>query len=1239
MGRKFYLPLIALLFIGFGAFAQSGEIRGKVTEKGGKEGVPFASVAALLNGTQVQAAVTDFDGNFSIKPLNPGKYNVKATCVGYNSQEVTGVLVTSDKISFANFELGKGVELKVLDIVEYTVPLIDKGSPATQKTTSYEEIQAAPTRDVQSIASQSAGVYQKDDGGSALNFRGSRSDATAIYVDGIKVRGGIGLPQKGTEQITVITGGLPAQYGDATGGVISITTRGPSKQYTGGVEFVTSELFDDYGYNLASFDLAGPIFTKKDSTGQKSGQPIAGFFLSGEYQYDKDPTPSAAPFYVVKDDILESVRKNPLIASPSGNGYIHRSNYFTMDSLQKVKARPNVAADAIRLNGKLDFRPVKNVTFTLGGSLERSQSRDYIDIYSLMNYDNNPQTIGTNWRAFAKITQRFTSEDREKTSSSGIKNAYYSIQVDYSHNHDVDQNAIHKDRIFDYGYVGKFTTYGTPGYQGVTLKDINNNDSIVFNQVGAFDTLVTFEPGSQNPNTSNYTTQYYNLTSGLGTAGYQDNLFNIINRGALINNDNRLQLNTYGLWATPGRTRSFYGVTDNNQFRISASGSADLKNHNLVVGIEYEQRTDRAWSVNPNNLWGLMRQLANSRITGTDPNSAHISYVNFGGQTITQVDYSEALYAPSTNLDGDKAPGFYEKIRDQLGYAMNDTVQVDAIDPSRFSLSMFTPDELLSNGLIGYYGYDYLGTMQSSSSSLESFINDKNSENNYIRAIDAFRPNYIAGYIQDRFTFNDLIFNIGVRVDRFDANQSVLKDKYLLFETHTAGDQEAKNLGNIPDNIGSDYYVYVNNSQNPSRITGFRKDEKWYDAQGNQITDLTPLVENGGSTGGIQPYVFNYDDVQNSRVRSGIFKDYTPQVNVMPRIAFSFPISDEAYFAAHYDILTQRPQDLNLIRFNPVSYLNLAQGLSSTISNPDLKPERTTDYEIVFQQKISRSSAFSIAAFYKELRDMIQYTTVQYAYPITYSTYGNLDFGTVKGLTFNYDLRRTGNIRMNISYTLQFADGTGSDTNANAGILAQQGQTNLRETLPLSFDQRHTFVTSFDYHYSSGKDYDGPVWFGKQVFSDAGLNLVLRAGSGTPYTRKGNITPEADFTTAANGRSTIAGSINGSRYPWQFKIDAKVDKSFQIKLGKKVDGEARRPIYANVYLQVLNLLDAMNVIGVYRATGSPDDDGYLASSGAQPSIASQVSPQSYIDLYTIAENNPGNYSLPRRIRLGVQLNF
>ncbi len=96
-----------------------------------------------------------------------------------------------------------------------------------------------------------------------INIRGSRSDATSYYVDGIKVRGGVGLPQKGTEQITVITGGVPAQYGDATGGIISVTTRGPSKDFAGGIELATSELFDDYGYNLAALIFWSDIYKER----------------------------------------------------------------------------------------------------------------------------------------------------------------------------------------------------------------------------------------------------------------------------------------------------------------------------------------------------------------------------------------------------------------------------------------------------------------------------------------------------------------------------------------------------------------------------------------------------------------------------------------------------------------------------------------------------------------------------------------------------------------------------------------------------------------------------------------------------------------------------------------------------------------------------------------------------------------------------------------------------------------
>ena len=105
-------------------------------------------------------------------------------------------------------------------------------------------------------------------------MRGSRENATSYYVDGIKVRGAIGVPTSGIEQITVVTGGLPAQYGDATGGIISVTTKGPSNKFFGGLEVESSSLFDKYNYNLVGFGLSGPILKKRNTDGTKKSSII-----------------------------------------------------------------------------------------------------------------------------------------------------------------------------------------------------------------------------------------------------------------------------------------------------------------------------------------------------------------------------------------------------------------------------------------------------------------------------------------------------------------------------------------------------------------------------------------------------------------------------------------------------------------------------------------------------------------------------------------------------------------------------------------------------------------------------------------------------------------------------------------------------------------------------------------------------------------------------------------------------
>ena len=58
----------------------------------------------------------------------------------------------------------------------------------------------------------------------------------------------VSVPTSGIEQITAITGGVPAKYGDATGGIIAVTSKGPSSKISGGFEYETSALFDSYNH-------------------------------------------------------------------------------------------------------------------------------------------------------------------------------------------------------------------------------------------------------------------------------------------------------------------------------------------------------------------------------------------------------------------------------------------------------------------------------------------------------------------------------------------------------------------------------------------------------------------------------------------------------------------------------------------------------------------------------------------------------------------------------------------------------------------------------------------------------------------------------------------------------------------------------------------------------------------------------------------------------------------------------
>ena len=1234
-----------------------GRLKGKITDDTG-ETVPFANVIVEKGGTQVGGTSSDFDGNYDINPIPPGTYTLKASCIGYNAYVVNNIVIPANKITYYDIKMASGaINLNEVTIVDYEIPLISKDNTTSGASITAEEISKLPNRSAEGVASSVGGVFSAD--GEVGSIRGSREGAV-YYIDGVKVIGSANVPQGAIDQVDVILGGTPAMYGDAMGGIINMTTKGPSRTWGGGLEVEQS--VDGYGHTRIGGSLQGPLLkSKKDDQ-----EALLGFFLAADWNRNKYGSMSAVGYYQASEDWMNYIKENPLTLSSLGSGTNVTASYTRGDQLIPTRFLNNTTNWDLNLTGNINVRTGKTTNLTIGGSYVREvghYANGRGNYY--FNTEKNALSKESTYRGYVRFTQRFPS-DPESTSL--ISNVYYSIQADYSHYQAEGGDPDLWNNIFAYGNYGKFTTYKDINYMftqtgvdsvlvdGQYYKNLNN----VWVMNNFYDTLVDFhvEDYNFNPLMAQYINQYYNMYEPYGAYGYFNNMDNIRLNNGLINGTSPDA--AYGLYAIPGTIQSSYYKTVNDQISVNVNGSMTIgrgdNSHEVKLGFQYEQQ-NRAQMSYSANYWTLMRDLTNFHIRELDMDNPYAT--SYDGYVDT-VKYHR-MYDASTQYT------FDARLRQAIEYKGNrlpvDGVEYILIDTYDFNnntiqfydadgklqtgtvtggldLNMFAADELTRDGnlYVNYYGYTYDGHRKyglTERPSLTDFFNATDENGILTRPIGAQQPIYFAGYIQDKFAFKDLIFNIGVRVDRFDANQDVLKDPYVLYDYYTVGEikSSGKQLDDqspivIPDNIGDDFVPYVNNISEMTEIVGYRKGNTWYGATGAEISD--PSVLDKGT--GVSPWI---KDKNQQRVDIKSFKDYDPAWSVMPRISFSFPISDEALFFAHYDVLTQRPT--SSFYCSPLYYYNF-NDISGTISNPDLKPAQTIEYELGFTQKVTNTSSLTISAYYHELRNMIQMYRFNGAFPKAYNSYSNLDFGTVKGLTASYDMRRTKNARVRASYTLQFASMTGSSTSTASALIAA-GVPNLRSTFPTNADRRHSFNLMLDYRFSSGKNYDGPVINRKdgkspiQILSNTGFALTLNGGSGTPYTASRTV-----LSPISGGNKLLEGTYNGSRIPASFRFDLRVDKDFDFTIGKK-EGKAGRDAFVNVYVQILNLLNSKNIKNVYAATGNPDDDGYLTAPEWQREINSMLDPQAFIEMYSLYVNSGGNYSQPRQIRLGMSINF
>ncbi len=245
---------------------QNAAIEGHVYDAVSGQGLPYANV--VVEGTKLGAA-TDVNGYYSIINVPPGRYRVKASILGYKEKSVE-VTLSPGEIKKVDFYLPEAiVKLKKEIVVVGKKPLIEKDVSATKTIVEQKDLEAMTVENVREVLQKQAGVSGL---GTDIHIRGSRSNEMTMYVDGIPIKDplsgnafGLYLPTKFLRSYEVIFGGISAEYGNVTAGVIRAEIREGTSKFHFGVFHKRDDLglLKYFGYEEYGAYFEGPIRIQK----------------------------------------------------------------------------------------------------------------------------------------------------------------------------------------------------------------------------------------------------------------------------------------------------------------------------------------------------------------------------------------------------------------------------------------------------------------------------------------------------------------------------------------------------------------------------------------------------------------------------------------------------------------------------------------------------------------------------------------------------------------------------------------------------------------------------------------------------------------------------------------------------------------------------------------------------------------------------------------------------------------
>lgn len=265
--KQFLLLVIALFYAALGMAQLTQTVRGTVIDEASKTPLPGV-VVKLIDTTQLIAATTDFDGEFTLKNVPVGRVALSFSLMSYEPKTVSNIDVLGGKEIVLEVVLTESLYLQDEVVVKGRKKgeVQNEMASVSARTFSVEASQryAGSVNDVARMAQNFAGVQGNDDSRNDIIVRGNSPIGVLYRYEGVDIPNPNHFALLGTAggPVSILnnnvladsdffTAAFPAEYGNALAAVFDLKMRNGNNQQ--------HEFLGQIGFNGAELMAEGPF--------------------------------------------------------------------------------------------------------------------------------------------------------------------------------------------------------------------------------------------------------------------------------------------------------------------------------------------------------------------------------------------------------------------------------------------------------------------------------------------------------------------------------------------------------------------------------------------------------------------------------------------------------------------------------------------------------------------------------------------------------------------------------------------------------------------------------------------------------------------------------------------------------------------------------------------------------------------------------------------------------------------